>query len=130
MVYSFSGFWEFLLSSDFSRRDAAGFLYAFLIPFYAAFAMFILGSNAGVGLLGLYAVGAKWLIGRSAFGKRIAARMSKRTGGRSGGWSSGSGWSSGGWGVLLREGVFLEVEAVLEEAEAAEAGKQTDERIC
>jgi uncharacterized protein len=77
------------------------FLYAFLIPFYATFPMFILGSNAGIGLLGLYAVGmpiAKWLIGRSVFGQRIAARMSKRTGGRSGGWSSGSGWSSGGWG--------------------------------
>jgi uncharacterized protein len=75
------------------------FLYAFLIPFYATFPMFILGGTVGTGLLGTYIVGmpiAKVLIGRSGFGKRMASRMGK--GGGSGGWSTGSGWSSGSWG--------------------------------
>lgn len=83
----------------FTPGCAGWFLYAFLIPFYATFPMFILGSTFGIGLVGIFVVGmpiAKVLIGRSDFGKRMATRMGK-TGG-SGGWSGGSGWSSGGWG--------------------------------
>lgn len=78
------------------------FLYAFLIPFYATFPMFLLGATGGVSLLVGYVVLApilKVLIGRSEWGKRMAKKMN--TGGTrssgSGGWSSGSGWS-GGWG--------------------------------
>jgi uncharacterized protein len=80
---------------------AGWFLYAFLIPFYATFPMFILPSNGGVIALICYVIGfpiLKLIIGRSAWGKKMAKKMG--SGNRSGGsgWSSGSGWSGGSWG--------------------------------
>ncbi len=75
------------------------FLYAFLIPFYAAFPMVVLGTSAGVAVLISYVIGfpiLKLMLGRSDWGKNMTKKMatSSRQGGR--GWSSGSGWSSGG----------------------------------
>jgi uncharacterized protein len=80
---------------------AGWFLYAFLIPFYATFPMIILPLNAGVTLLIAYIIGypiLKLIIGRTAWGKKMAQKMG--SGNRSGGsgWSSGSGWSGGSWG--------------------------------
>ncbi len=74
------------------------FLYAFLIPFYATFPMIVLGSNAGLTLLGTYVVGfpiLKMILKKTPWGSRMAKSMGKGSG-RGGGWSSGSGWS-GGW---------------------------------
>jgi uncharacterized protein len=78
---------------------AGWFLYAFLIPFYAAFPMIALGKSAGLSLLAGYVVGfpiIKLMLGRTDWGKRMAKKMvtARQRGGR--GWSGGSGWSSGG----------------------------------
>lgn len=73
------------------------FLYAFLIPFYATFPMFILGQTGGVTLLGTYMLGfplLKMMLGKTEWGKRMSKKMNKSN--RGGGWSSGSGWSGGG----------------------------------
>ncbi|WP_276368142.1 TPM domain-containing protein [Chryseolinea sp. H1M3-3] len=75
------------------------FLYAFLIPFYAAFPMVVLGTATGVSVLIAYVIGfpiLKLMLNRSDWGKKMAKKMAtaKSQGGR--GWSSGSGWSSGG----------------------------------
>jgi uncharacterized protein len=72
------------------------FLYAFLIPFYAAFPMFVLGVDNGLAVLGSYVIGfpiLKLIIAKTPWGKRVIKKMG--TGSRSGGggWSSGSGWS-------------------------------------
>jgi uncharacterized protein len=80
---------------------AGWFLYAFLIPFYAAFPMVILGTSAGLGVLGSYVIVfpiLKILLGQTGWGKEMARKMatSNRRSGR--GWSSGSGWSMGGGG--------------------------------
>lgn len=78
---------------------AGWFLYAFLIPFYATFPMFILPANGGVVALIGYVIGfpiLKLIIGRTAWGKKMASKMGRGGSGGSG-WSSGSGWS-GGWG--------------------------------
>ena len=77
------------------------FLYAFLIPFYAAFPMIALGTTGGFSVLAFYVIGfpiVKLMLGRTEWGKRIAKKMTtaNRSGGR--GWSGGSGWSSGGGG--------------------------------
>ena len=74
------------------------FLYAFLIPFYAIFPMFILGENGGVTLLGTYVIGfplLKFMAGKTGWGKRMSKSFNKGSGGS--GWSSGSGWRGGGW---------------------------------
>lgn len=79
------------------------FLYAFLIPFYATFPMFVLGTTAGLTLLAMYVIGfpiLRIVLGRTPWGKRMIAKMksSGGSGGSGGGWSSGSGWSGGGSG--------------------------------
>ena len=81
---------------------AGWFLYAFLIPFYAIFPMGVLNVPTGLAILGTYALGfpiAKVIIGRTAWGKRMAKSMNSGGSG-GGGWGGGSGWSSGssgGW---------------------------------
>lgn len=75
------------------------FLYAFLIPFYAAFPMVVLGTSAGLTVLGLYVIGfpiLKLMMGRTDWGKRMAKKMATNNPSTGRGWSSGSGWSSGG----------------------------------
>lgn len=77
------------------------FLYVFLIPFWAAFPMALLGVPAGLTLLIAYAVGfplAKLLLPRTALGKRLAVKGAWSRGGGGGPWvfSSGSGGSSSG----------------------------------
>jgi uncharacterized protein len=77
---------------------AGWFLYAFLIPFYAAFPMVVLGTTAGLMVLGFYTIAfpiLKLIIGKTDWGRRVAEKMAKANRG-SGGWSSGSGWSGGG----------------------------------
>lgn len=76
------------------------FLYAFLIPFYATFPMFILNTTGGLILLVLYLVCfplAKLIIGKTPWGKRMAEKAAKNSSRRrsGGSWSGGS-WS-GGW---------------------------------
>jgi uncharacterized protein len=76
-------------------------LYAFLIPFYAIFPWIILGTTGGLSLLAAYVLGMpvlKGIIGRTAWGKRIADSMANKTSGSGSGWSSGSGWYGGGSG--------------------------------
>ncbi len=73
------------------------FLYAFLIPFYATFPMFILGINGGITALATYAIAfpiLKLVLGKTDWGKRMTSKVGEGKGGK--GWSSGSGWSSGG----------------------------------
>lgn len=75
------------------------FLYAFLIPFYAAFPMVVMGSSSGLGVLGLYAIGfpiLKLMLGGTEWGKRMAKKMASANRGGGRGWSSSSGWSGGG----------------------------------
>ena len=75
------------------------FLYAFLIPFYGTFPMFVLGTKAGLTLLGTYVVGfpiLKMILKNTPWGSRMAKRMGSGSSG-GGRWSSGSGWSGGGW---------------------------------
>ena len=77
---------------------AGWFLYAFLIPFYAAFPMVVLGTTAGLVVLGFYTIAfpiLKLVIGKTDWGRRVAEKMAKANRG-GGGWSSGSGWSGGG----------------------------------
>jgi uncharacterized protein len=87
----------FTVAGLFSPGCGGWFLYAFLIPFYATFPLAVLGVSAGLGLLGVYVVGfpiLKILMGRTAWGKKMASSMGSSR--RSRGWSSGSGWFSGG----------------------------------
>ena len=83
-VFGILGVFTFI--ALFSQGCAGWGLYAFLIPFYATFPMFILGLAGGVGLLSLYILGmpiAKLILGRSTWGK---AKMMKwqSTSGRTG----------------------------------------------
>jgi uncharacterized protein len=75
------------------------FLYAFLIPFYAAFPMIALGTTGGLTLLAFYVIGfpiVKSMLGRTDWGKRMATKMASAKGSGGRGWTGGSGWSSGG----------------------------------
>jgi len=81
---------------------AGWFLYAFLLPFWAAFPFATLGSPVGPALGILYAVGfpiLKLLLPKSDWGKKVVKGMGSALasgrGGR-GGWSSGGSSSSGG----------------------------------
>lgn len=77
---------------------AGWFLYAFLIPFYAAFPMVVFSPRGGITALLIYLIGypiAKLFIGRSDWGKRMTKKMG--TSGSGGGWSRSGGWSGGGW---------------------------------
>jgi uncharacterized protein len=95
----------FTVAAVFSQGCAGWGLYAFLIPFYAVFPWIIIGyAGAGV-LLAIYLITVpilKLLIGRSAWGKKMATKWKSSGTGSSGsswggGWSSGgSSWSSGG----------------------------------
>ena len=76
---------------------AGWFLYAFLIPFYAAFPMMVFDTNGGIAVFLTYLISypiAKLFVARSPWGKKMAKKMS--SGGKGRGWSSVSGWSSGG----------------------------------
>ena len=75
------------------------FLYAFLIPFYAAFPMIVLGTIGGLSILALYVVAfpiLKLILGKTNMGIRMAKTMATSNRGGGKGWSGGSGWSSGG----------------------------------
>jgi uncharacterized protein len=96
-LFVFSILGLFTVIGLFSPGCAGWFLYAFLIPFYATFPLAVLGVQGGLGLLGVYVIGfpiLKLLLGRSAWGKKMASSMGNSR--RSRGWSSGSGWFSGG----------------------------------
>jgi uncharacterized protein len=77
------------------------FLYAFLIPFYAAFPMVVLGTTAGLSVLAFYIIGfpiLKLMLGKTDWGIRMAKKMATANQGSKRGWSTGSGWLSGGGG--------------------------------
>lgn len=100
-VLSILGLFEFF---GLMAPGVGWFLYFFLIPFWAAFPMALLGVKTGGTLLLVHLIGfpiMKSLLGRSAWGKSMGKRFHSRGGGvywSGGGWSSGgdSGWSSGG----------------------------------
>ncbi|MCZ7558048.1 MAG: TPM domain-containing protein [Bacteroidia bacterium] len=107
LLFWFSIVGLFTVIGIFSPGCAGWFLYAFLVPFYAAPAFLIqqdTGSPLGFLLLVVYLVGLpilRILLPKTDWGKRMAEKM--KTSGRvtwsSGGWSSSgssSGWSSGG----------------------------------
>jgi uncharacterized protein len=76
-------------------------LYAFLIPFYAAFSFVIFGNTGGFAALGTYLAGfpiLRSLIGKTAWGKKLHDKWKTPGGGGSGGGGWFSGWSSGGGG--------------------------------
>jgi len=76
------------------------FLYAFLIPFYATFPLVVMGTSAGLSILGVYIIGfpiLKLILGKTEWGSKMAKKMAN-TGGSKGGWSSSSGWSAGSGG--------------------------------
>jgi uncharacterized protein len=84
------------------------FLYLFLIPFWGAFPMMVVGTRVGVVLLGIYLVGyplAKLMLRNQEWYKKAAHDLKTKgsasvggfiLSGGGGGWSSGS--SSGGGG--------------------------------
>lgn len=84
------------------------FLYLFLIPFWGAFPMMVVGTKVGVVLLGIYLIGyplAKLILRNREWYKKAALDLktkgSANLGGFTltsggGGWSSGSGSSGGG----------------------------------
>ncbi|HEY3404179.1 MAG TPA: TPM domain-containing protein [Ohtaekwangia sp.] len=74
------------------------FMYAFLIPFYAAFPMAVLGVDGGLTALGIYVISfpiLKIILNNTPWGKRMGSKMNQgKSGGK--GWTSGSGWFGGG----------------------------------
>jgi uncharacterized protein len=98
-VFGILGVFTFI--ALFSQGCAGWGLYAFLIPFYATFPLFILGIVGGVVLLALYIIGmpiAKLILGRSAWGKAKMMKWQSKGGRTGSGWSMGSGWGSSGGG--------------------------------
>lgn len=95
-----------------SKGFASWFLYVFLIPFWAAFPMALLGMIAGGILFVSYLIGfpiAKYFFGKTEKGKSLMKQWGKSMGtgsGRSGGWSSGGGSSGGGGGFSGGGGSF------------------------
>ena len=79
------------------------FLYAFLVPFYAAPIAFfdVWGIPVGAIIFVLYLIGyplLKILMPKTEMGKRLHEKMKKMNPSRGGSWSSSSGgWSSGGF---------------------------------
>jgi uncharacterized protein len=76
-------------------------LYAFLIPFYGTFPLFVLGTNGGLAALATYALGLpilKMILPKTAWGKSMAEKMKNSNRGNGGGWSGGGGWFVGGGG--------------------------------
>lgn len=76
-------------------------LYAFLIPFYGTFPLFVLGTNGGLAALATYALGLpilKMILPKTAWGKSMAEKMKNNNRGNGGGWSGGGGWFVGGGG--------------------------------
>lgn len=91
---------------------AGWFLYAFLIPFYAAFPAVVFGPTGGLTMLGVYVIGfpvLKMVLARTPWGKRMATKVGSSNS-RGKGWSSGSGWltgsSGGGWSSSSGGGGF------------------------
>jgi uncharacterized protein len=88
----------------FTKGGASWFLYFFLIPFWLAFPLVILGATAGLVVFGVYALGflaAKYWFSMSAAGISFQKRMSASpmfASSSSRGWSSGRGFSGGGGG--------------------------------
>jgi uncharacterized protein len=87
------------------------FLYLFLIPFWGAFPMMVVGTRVGVVLLGIYLVGyplAKLMLRNREWYKKAAYDLKTKgraslggftlTSGGGGSWSSGGGGFSGGGG--------------------------------
>jgi uncharacterized protein len=82
------------------------FLYAFLMPFYAAFPTALWGAPGAI-MIPIWILGfpiAKLVLGRTSAGKSFLAAhpglatfaTSSGTSGSGGGWSSGGGFSGGG----------------------------------
>ena len=94
----------FTAAALFSQGCAGWGLYFFLIPFYLLFPWVALGYGGAAILLIIYVIGtpiAKIIIGRTAWGKKMASKWKSSSSGGSSGWSSGwggggSSWSSGG----------------------------------
>jgi uncharacterized protein len=79
---------------------AGWFLYAFLVPFYAAFPVVVFGPTGGMITLGTYMIGfpiLKTILSKTPWGKTMATKVGSGNG-RGKGWSSGSGWLGGGGG--------------------------------
>ena len=96
-VFVFTILGIFTVLGVFVPGGSGWFLYAFLIPFYATFPMFILNTTGGLILLGLYVVCfpiAKLVAGNTAWGKQMAKKAKSSSRRNGGGWSGGS-WSSG-----------------------------------
>jgi uncharacterized protein len=96
-VFVFTILGIFTVLGVFVPGGSGWFLYAFLIPFYATFPMFILNTSGGLILLGLYLVCfpiARLIAGKTAWGKQMANKAKSSSRRNGGGWSGGS-WSSG-----------------------------------
>ena len=92
----------FTLIVMFARGPQTWFLYLFLLPFWFVFPMALLGLAGGLIAVGTYAVVVPlvrlWMA-KSASGKSLHTRLASLplfAGASSGGWTSGSSWSSGG----------------------------------
>lgn len=97
LVFGILGLFEFV---GLTAPGVGWFLYFFLIPFWAAFPMLILGSKIGTGCLTTHLIGfplAKFLLPHTALGRSIGAKRGRKGYRGDGGiFSSGGGWSSGG----------------------------------
>jgi uncharacterized protein len=87
------------------------FLYAFLVPFYAVFPMFVMGVDGGLSVLGFYLIGfpiLRTVLSRTGWGRSMMKKMEQSSAGSgSGGWSSSSGSfgsSSSSWGSSSSSG--------------------------
>jgi uncharacterized protein len=92
----------FTMIALFTKGFQSWFLYAFLIPFWLAFPVALLGTAAGLLLFSLYAVGFvifKLWVARSGAGQHFFQQVATASGfgSTSGGLFSGSGSSSGGF---------------------------------
>lgn len=76
------------------------FLYFFLIPFWAAFPMVVVGTTAGFGMLLTYLIAfpaAKLILRRSAWYRKAAKDLKSKGTAKIGGFTLSSGSGSGGW---------------------------------
>jgi uncharacterized protein len=94
-IYAFLGIFAFF--GLFIKGGWGWFMYLFLTPFFSIFPAFVFPSHLwfvpGISYLIGFPI-IKWLINRTAWGKKVAKKFEESKG-SSGNWSSGSGWSSG-----------------------------------
>jgi uncharacterized protein len=100
-LFVFGILFVFTFFALFTPGCAGWGLYAFLIPFYGTFPLFVLGTTGGLAALATYALGLpilKMILPKTEWGKSMAEKMKNNNRSNGGGWSGGGGWFVGGGG--------------------------------